>query len=131
MDEADALCDRLCILHRGSIVATGNPRDLRSGIQQDSVSIELGDDGERGTLLTQLEEAFQELPFVKRAKRNGRRIEVSVDHNETALPRLLEVTRASRVSVKSVAYSRPGLEDVFLHYTGTGFQEAQESKSEK
>jgi ABC-2 type transport system ATP-binding protein len=131
MDEADTLCDRLSILHRGTIAVTGKPRDLKSGIQQDSISIEVGDDGERSILLGRLEEAFQGLPFVKRAKRNGTKMEVSVDQNETALPRLLEITRASHVAVKAVSYSRPGLEDVFLHYTGTGFQEAQKATGGK
>jgi ABC-2 type transport system ATP-binding protein len=32
MDEADALCDRLAILHRGAVVAAGSPQKLKAGL---------------------------------------------------------------------------------------------------
>ena len=42
LDEADR-CDRLVLLHQGSIVAEGTPADLRSRIGGDVVLLETGD----------------------------------------------------------------------------------------
>ena len=36
MDEADAYCDRVSLMHRGSIRATGQPADLRAGLGDDA-----------------------------------------------------------------------------------------------
>jgi ABC-2 type transport system ATP-binding protein len=32
MDEADALCDQLAILHRGSVVVVGSPAELKASV---------------------------------------------------------------------------------------------------
>jgi ABC-2 type transport system ATP-binding protein len=36
MDEADAYCDRVSLMHRGTIRATGRPADLRAGLGEDA-----------------------------------------------------------------------------------------------
>ena len=40
MDEADALCDRLAILSRGSVVIVGSPRDLKAGLGVEQPTLE-------------------------------------------------------------------------------------------
>ena len=36
LDEAEALCDRIAIIDRGRIVATGTPRELIAGSTRDA-----------------------------------------------------------------------------------------------
>jgi ABC-2 type transport system ATP-binding protein len=124
MDEADVLCDRLSILHRGRIAVTGSPRDLKGTIRQDSIAIDLPSAGHLDSCWSRLEPALKGLPFVGGVRLQDGRMIVSVESNEKALPKLLDVIHGVGVEVRSVAYSRPGLEEVFLQYTGTGYTEA-------
>jgi ABC-2 type transport system ATP-binding protein len=40
MDEADALCDRLAILHRGAVVIVGSPRELKAGLNVEHATLD-------------------------------------------------------------------------------------------
>lgn len=121
MDEAERLCDRIAILDRGRIVASGTPSELKSGLGGDVVTVtpEPARDGD----LERLERALRPLPFVKSTKTDGRSLLVYVERNETALPRVLESAREAGVSVGSLSYSQPHLDDVFLKHTGARFDE--------
>ena len=50
-----------------------------------------------------------------------------VDNNEAALPRVLEVAAALKIPLESISYSRPGLDEVFLHFTGRAFARGSEN----
>jgi ABC-2 type transport system ATP-binding protein len=39
MDEADALCEQLAILHRGSVVVVGSPAELKSGLGVENATL--------------------------------------------------------------------------------------------
>ncbi|MGK5728592.1 ABC transporter ATP-binding protein [Streptomyces sp. URMC 124] len=48
LEEADALCDRVAIIHQSRIVASGAPAELKRGISGDAVTAEVGEgDGEQ------------------------------------------------------------------------------------
>jgi ABC-2 type transport system ATP-binding protein len=121
MDEADQLCDRVAIVDRGKVVAVGTPKELRSGLGGDVVSIEI----EREAEVETAEARLRGLPFARAVLREGPRLHVTVDANETALPLLLDALRAPGLGVRSVGYHRPGLEEVFLKHTGHRFVDAQ------
>lgn len=36
MEEADALCDRVALMHHGTLRAVGAPADLKAGVSQDA-----------------------------------------------------------------------------------------------
>jgi len=40
MEEADTLCDRIAIMHRGDLVALGTPRELKAGIGRRGASLD-------------------------------------------------------------------------------------------
>ena len=40
MEEADILCDRIAIMHRGNLVALGTPQELKAGIGQGAASLD-------------------------------------------------------------------------------------------
>ena len=121
MDEADKLCDRIAIVERGRVVACGTPRDLRAELGGDVVTVEVAE--EAG--IEPAERAARSLRFVKGALREGRRLHVTVEANETALPQLLASLGTAGIDVRSVSYHRPGLEEVFLQHTGKRYEDAQ------
>lgn len=125
MDEAERLCDRVAIIDRGRIAASGRPTDLRAGLGSDVVTVEPAEEGVGGQPpLDRLETALRGLDFVKGSQRDGGRLRITVTANETAVPRVLEAAARVGVQIQAIAYSRPGLDDVFLAHTGRRFEEA-------
>ncbi|HEY2988295.1 MAG TPA: ATP-binding cassette domain-containing protein [Candidatus Binatia bacterium] len=124
MDEAERLCDEVAIIDRGKIVALGAPAALRSELKRDVVSVEVANaNGLDGRALESLERAVARLPIVRKSVQEGARLKIYVESNEAALPKILEVAAAAGIAVHSIMYSRPGLDDVFLHYAGRAFSQ--------
>jgi len=72
MDEADAYCDRISLMHRGKIRVTGSPASLRAGLGEDATL----DDVFRHYTGDTLDEAQEEggIRDVRRARRTARRL---------------------------------------------------------
>jgi ABC-2 type transport system ATP-binding protein len=124
MDEAERLCDEVAIIDHGKIVALGSPAALRSRLQRDVVSVEIaGANDHHAESLESLERAVSRLPIVQRSVKDGARLKIYVESNEAALPKILEAAAAAGIAVNSITYSRPGMDEVFLHYAGRAFSE--------
>ncbi len=109
MEEAEH-CDRLVLLDRGSVAASGTPEALKREIGGDVISIETDD---ANALSRALRERFQ----VETAAVGGSlRLERPSGH--TFIPQLVE---AFPGQIKAVSLSKPTLEDVFIHHTGRRF----------
>ncbi|MGE5612183.1 MAG: ATP-binding cassette domain-containing protein [Bacillota bacterium] len=111
MDEAER-CDRLAILHRGQIVATGTPNELKERIGGDVIKLTSRD-------LPALKQALvQKLAVTAEEVDAALRIERPRAHE--FVPQLVE---AAPGLVESVSVGKPTLEDVFIHATGHRFKD--------
>jgi ABC-2 type transport system ATP-binding protein len=111
LDEAERLCDRVAIIHRGEIVALDTPSALRASLGDEIVELRVEGDGERA--LARLRErgvagddAFAvgstlTLPLADRG----------------AATAIAEI-EALELPVTSLATRRPSLDDVYLRLTG-------------
>lgn len=110
LEEADR-CDRLVLLHQGSIVAHGTPDELRSRIGGDVVVLEAGD---THSLAGGIEQRFGLKPTVV----DGQvRVEIQNGHRFIA-----EVVEAFPGAIESVGLHKPTLEDVFVRETGASIE---------
>jgi ABC-2 type transport system ATP-binding protein len=124
MDEAERLCDEVAIIDRGKIVALGSPAALKGRLNRDVVSVEIaGANDHHAASMESLEKAVSRLPIVQRSVKDGERLKIYVESNEAALPKILEVAATAGIAVNSITYSRPGMDEVFLHYAGRAFSE--------
>lgn len=116
LDEADQLCDRIAIIDRGEIRATGSPKDLKASLGGDGVWVTLSEATPEG--LEQLSTALHGLPFVRaiRPRENG--LDIRVDGPEKALPAIMETTNKVGCRLDGIEYHRPRLDDVFVAHTG-------------
>ena len=127
MDEAERLCDVVAIIDRGRIAVTGAPAALRSQLKKDVISVEIAGSSEsQREKLDALEKAVSQLAIVQGTIKDGTQLKIYVESNETALPQILQSTVSLSIPIRTVAYSRPGLDEVFLHYTGRPFAEERE-----
>jgi len=115
MEEADQLCDRVALIHRGKIVACDTPENLKAKIGVDKVLVFKV--SERPD-----EEALKKKDFVHRVamvSSNGNvTIRVHTDDEVSALYFLLEELRKQKVEIYSFSLEKPTLEDVFIKLTG-------------
>jgi ABC-2 type transport system ATP-binding protein len=106
MDEAE-FCDRIAIIDRGTIIASGTPAELKSLVGGDVVTITTPDPQ---TAAEEVKRAFQLEPIL-----DDGTLRVEVRDSAAFLPRLFAELRAP---VSAVVARQPSLDDVFLKLTG-------------
>lgn len=120
LDEADVLADRLSIMDHGQIVAEGTPDALKRQIAGDVVT--LGLDAHNGEL-KQAGQLLEAQPFVRELHTDNEQIQLYVERGEEALPAILRLLDGAGLGIRTVALSRPSLDDVFLRKTGRSLRE--------
>jgi ABC-2 type transport system ATP-binding protein len=123
LDEADKFAAKVAITDRGRIVAEGTSDQLKARLQGDSVLLELGDAGQ----VEQAGKALAQVPQVRQTTADGTVVRARVADGPRALPAVLAGLEASAVPVLSVTVARPSLDDVYLHYAGRSFGQAERS----
>ncbi|MCP5116800.1 MAG: ABC transporter ATP-binding protein [bacterium] len=106
LDEADR-CDRLLLLHQGQSVAEGAPDELKARVGGDVVELEVTDPA---SLQQQIAERFGVNP---KLVDGSMRVEIDNGHRFVT-----EVVEAFPGAIRSIAFHKPTLEDVFLDETG-------------
>lgn len=129
MDEAERLCDEVAIIDRGRIAAIGTPAALKSELKRDVISVELSASNDHhGEKLAALEQAVSKLGMVRAIAKDGTQLKIYVESNEMVLPQILQSAAALTVPIQAITYSRPSLDEVFLHHTGHSFAERNEPR---
>ncbi len=112
MDEADALCDRIAVMHAGRIAALDTPTALKRSVGADRIHVSLNrapQDSEVAALRrafgSHLQVHDDALTIVVR------------DGRHALLPAMRELDKAG-IAVAGTRVQSPRLDDVFLQYTG-------------
>ncbi len=107
MDEAEH-CDRLALIHRGRLVATGSPREIKTRRMRNAV-LEI----DPADLLGALELAAG-LPSVLDVALYGNRLHAAVRDAAQARSDLFHSARLKGIEIRSAEAITPSLEDVFV-----------------
>jgi ABC-2 type transport system ATP-binding protein len=123
MDEAERLCEEVAIIDRGKIAVMGRPDDLKDQLHRDLVSVELSalNGQPRTEGLEALERAVARLSVVSGTVKDGTHLKIYVERGETVLTQVVEAARTLSLPIRSIKHARPGLDEVFLRYTGRVF----------
>jgi ABC-2 type transport system ATP-binding protein len=106
MEEAE-VCDKIAIIDRGKIIATGTPQELKKIIGGDVIYLKTDDNA---AAMEEMKKAFD----VEIAEKDGE-IFMSTVRGDVCIP---EIIRLVGERVLSVRMQRPTLNDVFLKLTG-------------
>lgn len=119
LDEADALSDRLIVVDHGAVVAQGTAESLKSGLDGDRVTIELGTPGD-------LEPARATLTAITgtASSVDGLTVSGRLSHPSTQLPGIIRELDRRGIRVVALDLRRPTLDDVFLQLTGRSLRDA-------
>jgi ABC-2 type transport system ATP-binding protein len=111
MDEAQRLCDRVAVIDKGKVIASGTPRELIQSLGGSDV-VEFTCDG-----LVE-EERMSTLPGVHAVKRRSDGVSLTVEQLHKTLPLLLTHLQQAGHTLSRLSTHHATLEDVFVNLTG-------------
>ncbi len=127
LEEIDALADRVGIIDKGMVIATGTPSQLKDRLGGDRVTLRIRE-------FSPLEEAekakalLESLPLVREIIINssqGNCLNLVVTPQSDALMKIQESLREAGLPIFGIAQARPSLDDVYLAATGQTLLDAE------
>ncbi|MBD2489812.1 ABC transporter ATP-binding protein [Aulosira sp. FACHB-615] len=127
LEEIDALADRVAIIDRGIVIATGTPSQLKDRVGGDRITLRIRE-------FSPLEEAekaknlLQALSFVQEIIINsaqGNSLNLVVTPQSDALITIQQTLNHASLPIFGIAQSRPSLDDVYLAATGRTLMDAE------
>ncbi|MBI4784690.1 MAG: ABC transporter ATP-binding protein [Oscillatoriophycideae cyanobacterium NC_groundwater_1537_Pr4_S-0.65um_50_18] len=131
LEEVDALADRVAIIDRGVVIASGTPSELKDRVGGDRVTLRIREftppeEAERAKAL------LQDLPFVQNVIINsaqGNSLNLVVAAQSEALSAIQQTLKAAGLPTFGISQSRPSLDDVYLAATGQTLMDAEMAAS--
>ena len=117
LDEAQRLCDRVAIIHQGTIVGLDSPQALLAGLGREILEFRVS--GSAPAALAALRDRG-----IARADSFAVGARVTVPLHEHATTEALTAIESERLHVSEIATRLPTLDDVYLQLTGARIAEA-------
>ena len=124
LEEADLLCDRIAIIDQGKILVEDTPSNLKQKLGGDMIEISVDDN-------VKAKELISEFSSVEKIDMVGQKLRIKTKKGDEVLPSILEICKANKINVKTVALSKPSLDEVFLEYTGRSLRDTGTGFSDK
>ncbi len=116
MFEAERVCERVAIVHKGKLRALGTIEELKDSIPRgDVVEVEY-----EGVLSSSIIEKLREYGKVKVA---GSTLRIYVEKGEEKVLEIVDALKLSGIRTKKVSVKEPTLDDVFTYITGAKLRE--------
>ena len=113
MEEVEMLCDRVIILDKGKILATGTTDELKELAKiEEKISIEIND------LDINYIDKIKELKNVDDVKYSSNILLVTYKKGKNNLVEIMEYLKKNNIKYNKIYSERPTLNDVFLELTG-------------
>lgn len=113
MEEVEILCDRVIILDKGKIIASGTTDELKELAKiEEKISIEVND------LEYKFIEKIKEFKNVDDVNYNGNILLITYKKGKNNLVEIMEYLKQEKINYNKIFSERPTLNDVFLELTG-------------
>lgn len=127
LEEIDVLADRVAIIDKGVVIATGTPSELKDQVGGDRITLRIREfspteEAERA------KDMLQSLPFVQEVIINtaqGNSLNLVVKPQNDALTNIQQSLNNAGLPIFGIAQSRPSLDDVYLAATGKTLLDAE------
>lgn len=118
MEEVEYLCNRICVMDQGEIIAEGSKTELIESLE-DGQEIHLKIEGVDGALIA----SIANIDTVKEAKLVEDVIVVKAEKDTRIFKKLIDSINGSSVNILSMDINEPNLEKVFLNLTGRALRD--------
>ncbi len=122
MDEADKLCDRIAIIDHGKLVALDTPTKLKDSVPGNDTL-----EAEFENAPPDWDEQLKKLAQAAGVSHRDGVVHISSNDGPATVAALMDLARARGVHVKKVSVQSTTLDDVFMHYTGSGLRDASDA----
>jgi ABC-2 type transport system ATP-binding protein len=122
LEEADQFAERVMVMDSGRMIADDTASALKARLAGDVLSIGMGS-GAETFRAADIVAAVLPTAQVATAAHNGTVLEITVEHGDGILPRLLRDLDGAGLSVHTAALRQPTLDDVFLALTGRSLRD--------
>lgn len=118
MEEAENLCNRICIMDEGKIIASGTQQELVELVKEKTqINIKL--DSVSDSIL----DSFRNIPGVIDATVDEDIINLYGDNGDILLAQIIAKVSEHKKRIQSIDVKKPNLEAVFLHLTGKALRD--------
>jgi len=127
LEEVDALADRVAIIDRGVVIASGTPSHLKDQVGGDRITLKIREFAPIAEA-EQARDLLQALPFVQEVLINsvqGNSLNLVVQPQPDALTTIQKSLQEAGLPIFGIAQSRPSLDDVYLNATGRTLMDAE------
>lgn len=108
LEEAEALCDHIAIIHNGEITANEDKKTLMGRLDQKTLVI---------TPMAPLSDIPAQLQAWKTELRDEGTLAITYHTSRTKIPEILETLQAANISISDLRTEEPDLEDIFMALT--------------
>ena len=113
MEEVELLCDRVIILDKGKILATGTTDELKELAKiEEKISIEVAD------IDVKYLDKIKEFKNIDTVNYNGNILLITYKKGKNNLVEIMEYLKNNNINYNKIFSERPTLNDVFLELTG-------------
>ena len=113
MEEVEILCDRVIILDKGKIIATGTCDELKNlAVVEEKINVEINDLDKRYI------EEIEKLENVFEVTYENNNLLIYYEEANNNLIKIVEFLKANNIKYSKIYSERPTLNDVFLELTG-------------
>lgn len=113
MEEVEIICDRVIILDKGKVLATGTTDELKELAKiEEKVTVEVNELEEKYI------EEIKKLEYVDEVTYNGNILFVTYKKGKNNLIELIDYLKKESIKYNKIYSERPTLNDVFLELTG-------------
>lgn len=118
MEEVEILCDRVIILDKGKIIASGTPDELKNlSSTSEKISVEIID------LDSKYIEEIKNKKNVLDVTYHNNTLLITYNSGENNLVKLMDYLKKESIKYSKIYSERPTLNDVFLQLTGKGLRD--------
>lgn len=118
MEEVEYICNRICIMDKGNIIANGTKKELVNLIE-DKKRIMIKVDKANDILL----EKIGNVKDVADVQYENNTIVITVNDGKESFKGIIDVLNNTDINIRSIDINEPNLETVFLHLTGKALRD--------
>jgi ABC-2 type transport system ATP-binding protein len=123
LEEADELADRIAIINKGTIVAEGQPAELKAALGGESINLTFRDATQAEQAQTLLGVMFNRMQLDRKVLRLYRNNAAEI------VPDVMSTLQHQRLAPIALTLTQPTLDDVFLQVTGQTFADDKEKSA--
>ncbi|WP_312814836.1 ABC transporter ATP-binding protein [Sedimentibacter sp.] len=118
MEEVEYLCNELCIMDEGSIIASGTQKDLVDLVKEKTqINLKLNE------INDEVVNSLMEIKGVYEAKINDNEINLFGSSTDVLLAEIIAKVTENGWMIETIDVKKPNLESVFLHLTGKALRD--------